>query len=320
MKNKLLLILLSSTAILACTSCASEDRTIARFDKIESEISTNYTKINETNSNVEKVNNDVKTNSSKIDELSDSLDQANNDINETNSNVEKVNNDVKTNSSKIDELSDSLDQANNDIKDIIYILETPEKSIEEIRNEQIGLSLIHYFDSVARAPEAIEYLNEAKELLFNNIGASTSLGKIYGIASIFGSNSDTNEFEITTDDGVFDAIARQPEYHVEMISFGKMVLKAIAEQKLEICAKMLGFGTASAFEAFARQPEISDSIFEYTTYIIGAYGKLKFEESAYAIGYASKGFYNSIARQPEAKEELFGQFKNFIDTKIEDNK
>lgn len=284
MKNKLLLILLSSTAILACTSCASEDRTMARFDKIDSEISTNYAKINETNSNVEKVNNDVKTNSSKIDEL-----------------------------------SDYLDQASNDIKDIIYILETPEKSIEEIRNEQIGLSLIHYFDSVSRAPEAIEYLNEAKELLFNNIDASTSLGKIYGIASIFGANSETNEFEITTDDGVFDAIARQPEYHAEMISFGKMVLKAISEQKSEICAKMLGFGTASAFEAFARQPDISDSIFEYTTYIIGAYGKLKFEESAYTIGYASKGFYNAIARQPEAKEELFGQFKNFIDTKIEDN-
>lgn len=187
----------------------------------------------------------------------------------------------------------------------------------QVKNEEIGLFMTHYFDSFARQPEVKDKLNEAKDLLLVAFESADTNGKCYGLGSIGGANTDKYKLEVGG--GIFDAIARQPEMSDNLLFFEKASIDKILKTTIDSHAEMIGFGTASLCDALGRSPQIADHLKTSFEYITDSILKVN-EEDAYSIGYASKGYYDAVARQTEVATDLWTSFKAYIDTLIPESK
>ncbi|MBQ0008697.1 MAG: hypothetical protein KBS97_00205 [Firmicutes bacterium] len=239
----------------------------------------------------------------------------------TEDNINKHFNDIDSNISnvivKVDANESALEEQNEILSDIKATIESHEKSFEEVKNEQIGLLLRHYFDSFARLPEAASYLNSAKDKLLLAMNDVSTIGKALALGTIGGSNSGVESmYSGIAGSGIFDAIGRQPELSETMISFEMYTIEKIKNTPNDLYCEMIGLSASSLFDGIGRSPSIADKFVNYGKYIMDALTNVKEEESSISIGYSSVGFFDGIARQTEAADDMWSIYKDFIDSLV----
>lgn len=251
------------------------------------------------------------------DDLNKRFDNVDKKINENEAALNAQNTLISNINDKLAQLDSTLEKQGDDIGEIKDIVESHEKTFEQVVNEQTGLILRKYFDSYARQPEASVFLNQAKNNLLSNMNAVETIGKAYAFGSIGGTNYGVAEmYNEVAGEGIFSCISRQPEVGETCISIQENTIHLIATTDNDLYCEMIGLSVSSLYDGIARTPDIIEKMVSYEEYITQAITNVETESYSISIGYSSTAFFESVARQPSAADDMWLVYKDFIDSLV----